>query len=107
MYIFIIVSLFILLVIQFIKYVNIRDELLHALIDLEEAYDALNIDQFDDKGVTDIGGLQAQYMTSNKKDRAKLLDDYVNKIQRNRKQLGKPPIKYSEVSKTWKLDNIE
>ncbi len=44
-------------------------------------------------------------MTSNKKDRAKLLDDYVQSIQANRKKLGKTPIKYSEVTKTWKIDN--
>ena len=106
MYIFIIIILLILLIIQFLNYVNIRDELLHALIDLENAYEDLDIDQFE-KGVTDIGGLKAKYMTSNKKDRAKLLDDYIRNIQANRKRLGKTPIKYSEVTKTWKLDNSE
>ena len=103
MYIFIIISLLILLIIQFIKYVNIRDELLHALIDLEEAYDKLDTDQFE-KGFTDIGGLQARYMTSNKQDRDKLLDEYIQRIQVNRKNLGKSPIVYSKVTKTWKLD---
>ena len=106
MYIFITTSVLVLLIIYYLKYMAIRDELLHALIDLEEAYDDLNIDQFD-KGFTDIGGLRAQYMTSNKKDRAKLLDTYINKIQINRKKLSKPPIKYSEITKTWKLDDIE
>ena len=106
MYIFIIIILVILLIVQFFKFNDIKDELLHALIDLEEAYDKLDIDQFE-KGFTDIAGLQAKYMTSNKKDRAKLLDDYVQNIQLNRKRLGKTPIKYSEVTKTWKLDNSE
>jgi len=106
MYIFIIVGLVILLVAQFFKYNNIRDELLHALIDLEEAYNDLGIDQFE-KGFTDIGGLKARYMTSRKKDRAKILDDYIKSIQENRKRLGKTPIKYSEITKTWKIDNIK
>ena len=53
---------------------------------MEKAYDDLEIDQFE-KGFTDIGGLKARYMTSRKKDRAIILDDYI-------KSYAKPPQNY-------------
>ncbi len=71
---------------------------------MEKAYDDLEIDQFE-KGFTDIGGLKARYMTSRKKDRAIILDDYIKSIQENRKRLGKTPIIYSGITKTWKIDS--
>ncbi len=55
-------------------------------MDLEEAYNDLGIDQFE-KGFIGISGLKARYMTSRKKDRAKILDDYI-------KSYAKPPQNY-------------
>ena len=102
-YYWIIIILFLLLTIQVIKYNSMKSDFLNSILDLETAYEKLDLDQFE-IGYTDIGGIKAKYLSKNKKDETKILDEYISKIQTNRKRLEKKPIKYSETTKTWIVD---
>ena len=97
------ILLFLVLAIQLIKYRSMKMDFLNSILDLETAYEKLGLDQFE-IGYTDIGGIKAKYMSKNKKDKAEMLDEYISKLQANRRRLGKEPIKYSETTKIWIVD---
>lgn len=97
------ITLLIALIILFIKHVNTKSDLGNCLLDLEDAYKDLKTDQFE-RGHTDIGGMKAKYFTKKKAEKEKMLDEYVKKVQATRKKLGKEPIIYSNVNKTWDIN---